>query len=295
MQIFLMKKIFFSCFFFSIIIFFSNCTSQIRKNSFSDIQIITPIIPIHTRSIFTQSPKTITKPALSTLSYNIINRYPHDPNAFTQGLAYSNGYLYESTGYYGQSTLRKVNLHTGDVIQLQSISEQYFGEGLTLLHDQIVLLTWQSKIGLIFNKNTFQLIDDFPLSGEGWGLTFDGTNLIYSDGTSFLHFIDPISFHENSKIEVLSEFGPVTNLNELEFVNGDIYANIWHSSRIIRINPQNGQVIDWIELEGLLEDMHTDQHIDVLNGIAYDSINDRLFVTGKLWPILYEIKIVPIQ
>ena len=225
-------------------------------------------------------------------SYNIVNTYPHDRSAFTQGLVFEDGVLYEGTGGFGNSTLRRVELETGDILQINELSAQFFGEGITIYENKIIQLTWKSKIGFVYDKNSFELLQAFNYSSEGWGITDDGTRLIMSDGTSTLHFLDPQTFEEIGQLEVFDNDGPVTRLNELEYVQGEIYANVWQTDRVARIEPGTGRVIGWVELGGLLttEDLH--EPVDVLNGIAYDAETDRLFVTGKLWPRLFEIELI---
>jgi glutaminyl-peptide cyclotransferase len=232
-------------------------------------------------------------PPLAT--YKVVNTYPHDRDAFTQGLLYEEGWLYEGTGLYGRSTLRKVALETGEVVQTRAISDTYFGEGITIFGDRIIQLTWQSQVGFVYDKTSFAQIGEFSYPTEGWGLTHDGARLIMSDGTATLHFLDPQTFQELNTIEVYDTNGPVVQLNELEYVNGEVYANIWKTDRIARISPETGQVLGWIDLSGLLGPEDRQQHVDVLNGIAYDVAGDRLFVTGKLWPKLFEIKVIELS
>ena len=227
-------------------------------------------------------------------SYNIVNTYPHDRDAFTQGLVFENGVLYEGTGrLYGQSSLRRVELETGDILQIHELSDQFFGEGITIYGNRIVQLTWQSHIGFVYDKNSFELLQDFSYATEGWGITHDGTRLIMSDGTSTLHFLDPQTFEEIGDVEVFDDDGPVYRLNELEYIQGEIYANVWQTDLVARIAPETGRVVGWIDLEGLLSAEDRSEPVDVLNGIAYDADNDRLFVTGKLWPKLFEIELIP--
>ena len=220
----------------------------------------------------------------------MVRAYPHDPNAFTQGLIYMNGFLYEGTGLNGRSTLRKVKLETGQVLQEKRIEEQYFGEGITDWAGELIQLTWQSGVGFVWDRGTFTLKKKFSYAGEGWGLTHDATRLILSDGSPVLRFLDPTTLAEKGRLVVLDGRRPIANLNELEMVKGEIWANIWQTERIARISPQTGQVLGWIDMRGLLrpEEM---RDIDVMNGIAYDAKGDRLFVTGKLWPRLFEVKI----
>lgn len=225
-------------------------------------------------------------------TYNIVNTYPHDREAFTEGLVFEDGVLYEGTGLFGQSTLRRVELETGDILQIGELSAQFFGEGITICGNKIIQLTWQSNIGFVYDKNSFELLGEFNYSTEGWGITYDGESLIMSDGTSTLHFLDPQTFEEIGQLEVFDNGGPVTRLNELEYIQGEIYANVWQTDRVARIAPGTGQVIGWVELGGLLTAEDHSEPVDVLNGIAYDANTDRLFVTGKLWPKLFEIELV---
>ena len=226
--------------------------------------------------------------------YRVVHVYPHDPQAFTQGLVYRDAVLYEGTGLNGRSSIRKVKLENGEVLQIQKVDQQYFGEGIAVVNDTIYELTWQSGIGFLYDRETFRRKGTFTYRGEGWGLTYDGQRLIMSDGTPFIRFLDPATQKEVSRIEVKDGTTPVANLNELEFVKGEILANIWQTDRIVRISPKTGRVIGWIDLAGLLTPRET-QEVEsgggVLNGIAYDAAGDRLFVTGKLWPKLFEIKV----
>lgn len=239
--------------------------------------------------------KTSTENIIAKYTYRIINTYPHDRLAFTQGLVFAEGYLYEGTGLLGYSTLRKVELTTGDVLQIRELPAHFFGEGITIHKDRIVQLTWKSLTGLVYEKTSFELLDQFTYSTEGWGITHDGNHLIMSDGTSTLHFLDPDNFREIGRIEVFDNHGPVTGLNELEYIRGEIYANRWGTNLIAKISPGTGQVTGWIEMDGLLNQEDLREPVGVLNGIAYDAENDRLFVTGKLWPKLFEIKLVSLQ
>ncbi len=224
--------------------------------------------------------------------YRIVSTYPHDSRAFTQGLVCENGYFYEGTGRRGESSLRKVDRETGEVIKEHPLHAQYFGEGITIWNDTVIQLTYQSRTGFIYDKETFQLQRTFSYATEGWGLTHDERHLIMSDGTATLHFLDPETFEEIKQLVVSDNDTPVTQLNELEFGAGTIYANVWPSDRIVMIAPENGQVIGWIDLTGLLSDTRYYQPVDVLNGIAYDESTERLFVTGKYWPQLFEIEVV---
>jgi glutaminyl-peptide cyclotransferase len=223
--------------------------------------------------------------------YQIVNMWPHDENAFTQGLIFVDGKLYEGTGQEGKSSLREVELQTGKVVRKVDVPEPYFGEGITLLNGKIYQLTWQDHLGFIYDAQKFEQIGKFNYSGEGWGITNDGHSLIMSDGSNRLRFLNPDSFSVTKTIAVSDGKTPIDQLNELEYVNGEIYANIWHDQRIVTIDPQNGRVTGWIDLSGLLQpgDVHDEEA--VLNGIAFDQSGNRLFVTGKLWPRLFEIKL----
>ena len=208
-------------------------------------------------------------------------------------MIYLNGVIYESTGLWGRSSVRAVTLETGKVIHQQSVPSQFFAEGLTDWAGNLVQLTWQSHLGFVYNLFTFQQQRTFQYDGEGWGLTHDATHLIMSDGTAFLRLLDPKSLREVKRIKVTDGGSPVDNLNELEYVKGEVYANIWQTDRIARISPATGQVTGWIDLSGLLPEADRKADTDVLNGIAYDQASNRLFVTGKLWPKMFEIQLLP--
>lgn len=232
------------------------------------------------------------RPQTPVYGYRVVHAYPHDHSAFTQGLEYRGGFLYEGTGLNGRSSLRKVELETGKVLQQTDVERQYFGEGITLLDKRIIELTWQAHRGFIYDRDTFRRIGDFDYPGEGWGLTHDGRQVYMSDGSAAIRCWNPMTLQEIRRINVHEGKVPVDQLNELEFVRGELYANVWQTNRIARINPADGRVISWIDLAGLLSPDEVSQGADVLNGIAYDSLGDRLFVTGKLWPKLYEIRLV---
>ena len=228
-----------------------------------------------------------------TYGYRIVNRYSHDPEAFTQGLVFVDGFLFEGTGLRGRSSLRKVDLLTGRILQYRNLPAHFFGEGITVYHNKVIQLTWRSHQGFVYDKDTFQLLGTFPYPTEGWGITHDGEHLIMSDGTSTLYFLDPHTYKEMRRINVRNPGGPVSNLNELEYVQGLILANIWRTDMIVQISPDTGDIVGWIDLRGLLGPEDRFHRVDVLNGIAYDQRNDRLFVTGKLWPSLFEIELIP--
>jgi glutamine cyclotransferase len=226
-------------------------------------------------------------------TYRVVHSYPHDPHAFTQGLVYADGHLYESTGLNGHSSLRMVEVETGRVLQELPVPSQYFAEGLAAWGSTLVQLTWQSHTAFVYDRFSFRQLRTLSYTGEGWGLAADGKELILSDGTAELRFLDPETFHELRRITVKDHGRPVTELNEMEMVKGELYANVWYSDRIARISPANGKVLGWIDLTGLLPKSDRTDPQAVLNGIAYDAANDRLFVTGKLWPRLFEIKVTP--
>ncbi len=228
------------------------------------------------------------------MTYQVVNVYPHDPQAFTQGLIYLDNYLYESTGLYGESSLRQVVLETGEVLQQVDLSEAYFGEGLTNWSETLIQLTWREEQGFIYQIDDFSLLGGFDYSLEGWGLTQDGVSLIMSDGTATLFFLDPDTFQIVDTVMVIYAGEAVDAINELEYIRGQVFANIWRTDDIIRIDPETGEVLGWIDLSGLLPEEECTHTTNVLNGIAYDPDADRLFVTGKLWPSLYEIRLVPV-
>lgn len=225
-----------------------------------------------------------------TYGYQVVRSYPHDRTAFTQGMIFRGGFFYEGTGLNGRSGIRKVKVETGEVVQVKPLAQEYFGEGITDWKGQLVQLTWQSEVGFVYDANTFEPVKRWTYSGEGWGLTHDDTRIIMSDGSAQLRFLDPSTFKETGRITVRDANGPVQRLNELEYVKGEIFANVWQTERVVRISPKDGRVTGWIDLAGLLSPAER-SGTDVLNGIAYDAAGDRLFVTGKLWPRVFEIKL----
>ena len=228
---------------------------------------------------------------LPTDGYQIVNVYPHDPKAFTQGLQYVDGAFYEGTGQVGQSSIRKVEIETGKVLRKRDVPPPHFGEGITVWKNDLLELTWQTHVAFVYDRTTFEPKKQFNYPGEGWGLTHDGTNLIMSDGTSELRVLDPVTFVEKRRIRVTAAGAPLRDLNEVEFVKGEIFANIWMTDYMARIAPDSGKVVGFIDLRGLLTPAER-ARTDVLNGVAYDAKADRLFVTGKWWPKLFEIKLV---
>lgn len=224
--------------------------------------------------------------------YEVVNVYPHDLGAFTQGLVFDGATLYEGTGLNGRSSVRRVDLQSGQVLQQVDLNAAYFGEGITVWSEEIIQLTWQSRKGFVYDKQSFELRRDFAYPTEGWGITHDGRRLIMSDGTATLYFWDPNTLAPVDSVDVYDVTGPVVRLNELEYVQGEVWANVWQTDRIARIDPVTGQVLGWIDLSGLLT-AEERSRADVLNGIAYLAEEDRLFVTGKLWPKLFEIRLTP--
>jgi glutamine cyclotransferase len=229
--------------------------------------------------------------AVPEYGYEIVRVYPHDRSAFTQGLVYHNGFLYEGTGLDEESTIRKVKLETGEVLQRRLVPG-VFGEGIVLWKDRLYELTWTHQLGFIYDAATFEPRGRFQYPGEGWGLTHDGKRIVMSDGTAQLRFWDPETLQETGRITVADDGRPVAKLNELEYVKGEIWANVWETERIVRIDPATGKVTGWIDLSGILPRADRNDLTDVLNGIAYDAHGDRIFVTGKRWPKLFEIRLV---
>lgn len=231
--------------------------------------------------------------AIPRYGYEVVNVYPHDPAAFTQGLLFDKGQLYEATGLYGGSSIRRVDLATGNVLTMTTLPADYFGEGITIVGDKLYQLTWQEQTGFIYDKATFTPVGRFTYPTEGWGMTYDGERIMMSDGTARLYFWDPATLAPIGMVDVYDDKGPVVRLNELEYINGEIFANIWQTDLIARIDPTTGAVVGWIDLTGLLPPADRTPSTDVLNGIAYLPEGNRLFVTGKNWPKLFEIRLVP--
>ncbi|MEP7362703.1 MAG: glutaminyl-peptide cyclotransferase [Acidobacteriota bacterium] len=226
-------------------------------------------------------------------TFQVVHTYPHDRGAYTQGLEYRGGFLYESTGLNGRSSLRKVELQTGRVLQKVDLPYEHFGEGITMLVGEILQLTWRSHVGFVYGQTDFKMKRMFQYPGEGWGLTNNGTHIFMSDGTNEIRLWNPKTLAEVKRLKVMDGTTAVDQLNELEIVGGEIYANVYQTQRIARISPTTGKVLGWVDLSGLLSPIFRNGEIDVLNGIAYDAVGKRLFVTGKLWPSLFEIKVVP--
>jgi glutamine cyclotransferase len=230
---------------------------------------------------------------IPTDSYSLVKAWPHDRGAFTEGLVFWHGMLIESTGLYGHSTLRKVDLKTGHVRQEVRLADEYFGEGIAVVGRKIYQLTWQNHRGFVYDVDTLEAEGEFQFTGEGWGLATDGRSLIMSDGTNRIRFIDPVTFQVTRTIDVLAHGQPVKMLNELEYVKGELYANVWQTEFVIRIDPATGRVLGSIDFVGILPKADRAADTDVMNGIAYDAEDDRLFVTGKNWPELFEVKVKP--
>ncbi len=235
----------------------------------------------------TQEPEPV-----SDYTYMVVNKYPHDPEAFTQGLIYHKGVFYEGTGLYEQSTLRIVEITSGEPTQVVELEDEYFGEGITILDDLVYQVTWRNNLGLIYDLGLTR-VGNFTIDGEGWGLTNDGEYLILSDGTSTISYIDPETHTVSDTITVTNNGTKIDNINELEYIDEMIYANIWQTDMIAVINPETGAITSWINLSTLKNELDTMDDINVLNGIAYNPENNNLYVTGKLWPNLFEIKLVP--
>ncbi len=260
--------------------------------------IISCLAQAHTRKfcvcalLFFSSCSLVQAKNIPTYGFKIIHRYTHDPLAYTEGLFYQGGYLYESTGQTGQSYVRKVELETGKVLQQVSLGSAYFGEGIVAWHEKLIQVTWQGGVGFVYDLKNFQTLRQFSYPGEGWALTHDSKHIYMSDGTAELRILDPDTLTKTASIHVTDNGVPVRNLNELEWVRGEIYANVWLTDRIARIDPTTGNVVGWIDLRGLFDHQSlADPNDDVLNGIAYDAKHDRLFVTGKCWPYVFEIKL----
>jgi len=244
-------------------------------------------------NVLSQSPSPKSKNRLPEYTFEVVRHLPHDSTAFTQGFTFYNGFFYEGTGRQGQSSLRQVEPDSGRVVRNVDLAPDLFGEGVTVLGNEVIQLTWTSHIGFVYNLSDLHLLRTFKYSGEGWGLTTDGRDLFMSDGSAEIRVLDASTFAEKKRIKVSDGGKAVEQLNELEFVEGEIYANVWHSDRIARISPETGRVVGWIDLTGLLGPFYQREAEAVLNGIAYDSRGKRLFVTGKLWPKVFEIRTIP--
>lgn len=276
---------------FAVLVFGAACKEQINQND-----------PVSVTKNSNTAPANQTKKDIPVYTYEVVNTYKHDAQAFTQGLVFHNNFLYESTGQKGKSTLRKVRLEDGDVVKKRKVDGDYFAEGMTILNDKIYQITWQENTCFVYDANSFEPVGKIRYAGEGWGLTNDGTNLIMSDGSHILKFVDPSNFRTVRSVTVTHDAKPLYQINELEFVKGEIWANVWHSEKpdvlgkpntIARIDPSTGKVIGWIDLNNISPDDVARDEENTLNGIAYDAATDRIFVTGKQWKKLFEIKIKP--
>lgn len=252
------------------------------------------LMALPTACAASQESETAESKDVAFYDYRVVNTFPHDADAFTQGLFFEDGALYESTGQYGESKLRETSLETGQTLRSLPLSDRVFAEGSTLIGNRIIVLTWRSGTGIVVDRESFKAEKTFRYDGEGWGLTDDGARLIMSDGTSELRFLDPETLQETGRLSVTFRGKPLPKINELEWVEGEIFANVWHSDAIIRIDPETGVVTGLIDMRGILPDEDfVAGKTDVLNGIAYDDETDRLFVTGKYWPSLFEIELTP--
>ena len=232
---------------------------------------------------------------LRRYSFRIVNIYPHDRAAFTQGLTFDDGYLYESTGLYGRSGIKVIDLANNKTVKSIDMDERYFGEGLTVKGDQLVQLTYRERLGFVYDKQTLEVTGQFKYPTEGWGITYDGSHLIMSNGSSHLFYLDPVSYRRVRSLKIVENGVPVANINELEYIDGLIFANIWRTNFIVQIEPESGHVVGKIDLGELANRYEGDKSVDVLNGIAYDKKGGRLFVTGKLWPEIFEVELAPVQ
>ena len=269
----------------------SNAGQVSNANGVSQAAVPSPIVSPIASPVAPAAPPS-PAPSPVNYGYKVLKVYPHDPQAFTQGLVVRDGLFYESTGLYGESSLRRVAIDTGKVEKKVPVSKVYFAEGLDEMGGKLYQLTWQSNIGFIYDKATFAKVGEFHYDGEGWGLTDDGTDLILSDGTNNLRFLDPKTFAVKRTISVFDGLTPLNDLNELEYVNGEIYANIWQTNSIARIDPKDGRLLGWVDMTGILPDSERTADTNVLNGIAYDTAKKRLFITGKKWPKIYEVELV---
>jgi glutaminyl-peptide cyclotransferase len=270
---------------------FSSWAKKVTRRTAIIVVLLLSIPALACQTTSVANLKTPGKGPVPIYGYEVVHLFPHDPGAYTQGLVFNDGNLLESTGQVGHSSLRRVELETGKVLQKGDVEAPYFAEGITLLKGKIYQLTWQHQVGFIYDAWTFQKLGEFHYQGEGWGLANDGQSLILSDGSNRIRFLDPDNFQVRKTIAVVDGRAAINELNELEYVQGEIYANIWHTDRIARIDPRTGAVVGWIDLTGLIARTEVSDEEAVLNGIAYDEINGRLFVTGKLWPKLFEIRL----
>jgi glutamine cyclotransferase len=251
------------------------------------------VLSVAVGRVFARSPPRNPPKGTREYTFEVVRRFPHDATAFTQGLTYHAGYLYEGTGINGRSSLRQVRIETGGIIRKVDLPSEFFGEGITVVRNEVVQLTWLSHLGFLYNLSDFHLMRRFSYPGEGWGITTNGRELFMSDGTPEIRVLELNTLAEKRRMRVHDGATSIAKLNELEFVEGEIFANVWRTDRIARISPETGEVVGWIDLTGLLSSVYRLGPDAVLNGIAYDAVRKRLFVTGKLWPAIFEIKIIP--
>lgn len=271
-----------------------NLPHALRARAFGAAISLLAVVPMPAFALDTTAGSALARPP-EKIAYTVVNTYPHDREAFTQGLVYRDGHLYESTGLNGRSSLREVELSTGKVLRKHDLEAKYFAEGLAEVGDRLVQLTWQSQIGFVYDRKTFKLERTFNYIGEGWGLVQDGKRLILSDGSATLRFLDAATFAETGKLDVTYQGQPMRQLNELEMVKGQLFANVWGTPFIVVIDPASGRVTGQIDCTTLLGPQDRTQPVDVLNGIAWDAKKERLFVTGKLWPKLFELRLHPLS
>lgn len=275
----------------TLLLLLTSCGGSVPANSDNSVRPDASTVETQAvRGTLPDPPKTLTDD-FPVYTYDVINVWPHNRNAFTQGLIFVDDILVESTGLNGQSSVRDVELKSGNVLKQVNVPSQYFAEGLTVLEGKLYQLTWQNKKGFVYDHKSFRLESEFSYDGEGWGLATDGHLLILSDGSDRIRFLDPVSFEVKRTINVRAHQQPVRQLNELEYIKGEIFANIWMTDEVARIDPDTGRVVGAIDFRGLLAPQDRDATTDVLNGIAYDAVNDRLFVTGKCWPKLFEVRL----
>jgi glutamine cyclotransferase len=267
--------------------FITNFFLSLAKSTAACLVLLLSLVTLNCQTTPTAAPSD----KVPIYGYEVVHVFPHDPKAFLQGLVFHDGNFLESTGEVGRSSLRRVEIDNGSVVQRVEVPPPYFAEGITLLKGKIYQLTWQHQLGFVYDALTFDKTGQFKYAGEGWGLANDGQSLILSDGTNRVRFLDPDNFQVTKTIEVLDGQTAIAELNELEYVQGEIYANIWHADRIARIDPKTGKVVGWINLAGILKPGEVQDEEAVLNGIAYDEASSRLFITGKLWPKIFEIRL----
>ena len=291
-------------YFFTFIIFLVLTACSAHKTAISSPTITPSSIPEFNGTVIPDTISPVIKlestpfptGIAENMAYQVINQFPHDSGAFTEGLAIHNNVLYEATGIYGRSSIRKIDLESGRIEKIRYLSDEYFGEGLAIIDEKIIWITWQSNTGFVLDLNSFEVIDSFSYDHEGWGLAYDGSKLFMSDGSDIIHILEPDNFTETGTIHISDNGAPVEMINELEFIEGDLYANIWQTTFIAKIDPVSGNVTGWLDLTALLEQFETIRHpVDVLNGIAYNNESKQIFITGKYWPKVFEIEILTLD